>query len=336
MATPTVFPDTGASLQVLCLQNRIVFALAFAMVGHEGKAAMNTQEQDPQKKGPGSPEDENAPQPPLPGSGEENQMNLKPDHGEESYKGSAKLLGKVALITGADSGIGRAVALAFAREGADVLIAYHTSDEDAHEAAHSVEVAGRRAVLVKGDIQEEAHCVALVERAIAEFGHLDILVNNAAYQSTHESIEEWTTEEFDRTYKTNVYAMFWLSRAAVPLMKPGSSIINTASIQAFTPSSNLVPYASTKAAIVNFSKSLAQLVGEKGIRVNAVAPGPVWTPLIPATMPQEKVQTFGSDTTFKRPAQSAELAPLYVFLASDQASYVTAETYSATGGSSPF
>lgn len=296
---------------------------------------MNTQEQDPQQKGPGAPQDEGKEQAPLPGSGSETQMVMKPDHGEDSYKGSDKLQGKVALITGADSGIGRAVALAFAREGADVLLAYHTHDEDAQESAQFVEAAGRRAVLVPGDIREESHCIALVEQAFAEFGRLDILVNNAAFQSTHESIEEWTTEEFDRTYKTNVYAMFWLCRAAVPRMKPGASIINTASIQAFSPSSMLLPYASTKAAIVNFSKGLAGLVGDKGIRVNAVAPGPVWTPLIPATMPPDKVQTFGSDTAFKRPAQPAELAPLYVFLASDQASYVTAETYGATGGSTP-
>jgi hypothetical protein len=296
---------------------------------------MNTQEQDPQKKGPGAPEDENVKQPPLPGSGSETQMVIKPDHGEDSYKGSGKLTGKSALITGADSGIGRAVALAFAREGADVLISYHTSDEDAHESAQAVEAAGRRAVLIKGDIQDEAHCVEMVERAFAEFGKLDILVNNAAFQSTHESIEEWTTEEFDRTYKTNIYAMFWLCRAAVPRMKPGASIINVASIQAFSPSPNLVPYASTKAAIVNFSKGLAQLIGDKGIRVNAVAPGPVWTPLIPATMPEEKVQKFGADTVFKRPAQPAELAPLFVWLASDEASYITAETYGATGGSTP-
>ncbi len=296
---------------------------------------MNTQEQDPQKKGPGAPQDEGVEQPLLAGSGSEAEMVIKPDHGEDSYKGSGKLEGKAALITGADSGIGRAVALAFAREGADVLISYHTSDEDARESAQAVEAAGRRAVLVKGDIQEEEHCNALVERAFSEFGKLDILVNNAAFQSTHESIEEWTTEEFDRTYKTNVYAMFWLCRAAVPRMKPGASIINTASIQAFSPSSNLVPYASTKGAIVNFSKGLAKLIGEKGIRVNAVAPGPVWTPLIPATMPDEKVQSFGSDTSFKRPAQPAELAPLFVFLASDEASYVTAETYGATGGSTP-
>ena len=296
---------------------------------------MNTQEQHPQQKGQGAPEDEGVEQPSLPGSGQDKDMALKADHGQDSYKGSSKLEGKVALITGADSGIGRAVALAFAREGADVLISYHTSDEDAQDSAKAVEEAGRRAVLLKGDIQEEAHCVSMVERAMSEFGRLDILVNNAAYQSTHESIEEWTTEEFDRTYKTNVYAMFWLCRAAVPLMKPGASIINTASIEAFSPDAILVPYASTKAAIVNFSKSLAKLVADKGIRVNVVAPGPVWTPLIPATMPKEQVQTFGSDTLFKRPAQPAELAPLYVFLASEQASYVTAEVYGATGGSSP-
>jgi len=296
---------------------------------------MNNQDQDPQKQGPGAPADEGVPQPPLPGSGSETEMSIKPDHGEDSYKGCDKLQGKAALITGADSGIGRAVALAFAREGADVLISYHTSDEDARDAAQAVEAAGRRAVLVKGDIREEEHCVALIERAFAEFGKLDILVNNAAYQSTHDNIEDWTTEEFDRTYKTNIYAMFWLCRAAVPRMKPGASIINTASIQSFKPSPNLTPYASTKAAIVNFSKGLAQIVGDKGIRVNAVAPGPVWTPLIPATMPQEKVQKFGADTCFKRPAQPAELAPLFVFLASDEASYVTAETYGATGGSTP-
>ena len=296
---------------------------------------MNTQEQDPQKKGPGSPEQEGVSQQPLEGSGSETEMAIKPDHGENSYKGSGKLTGKAALITGADSGIGRAVALAFAREGADVLISYHTSEEDARESAQAVEAAGRRAVLVQGDIQDEEHCNALVERAFAEFGKLDILVNNAAFQSTHENIEEWTTAEFDRTYKTNVYAMFWLCRAAIPRMKPGASIINTASIQAFSPSPNLAAYASTKAAIANFSKGLAQLIAEKGIRVNAVAPGPVWTPLIPATMPEEKVQKFGADTSFKRPAQPAELAPLFVFLASDEASYVTAETYGATGGSTP-
>ena len=296
---------------------------------------MNTQEQDPQKKGQGAPKEEGIEQPPLPGSGNETDMVLKPDHGENSYTGSAKLSGKVALITGADSGIGRAVALAFAREGADVLISYHTSDDDARDSAKAVEDAGQRAVLLKGDIQEESHCVAMVERALTEFGRLDILVNNAAYQSTHENIEEWTTEEFDRTYKTNVYAMFWLCRAAIPRMKPGSCIINTASIEAFSPDAILVPYASTKAAIVNFSKSFAKLVADKGIRVNAVAPGPVWTPLIPATMPKEQAQSFGSDTSFKRPAQPAELAPLYVFLSSEQASYVTAEVYGATGGSSP-
>ena len=296
---------------------------------------MNTQEQDPQKKGPSHPEGEGTYQPPLPGSGTEGDMVIKPDHGEDSYKGSGKLQDKVALITGADSGIGRAVALAFAREGADVLISYHTSEEDARESAQAVEQAGRRAVLVQGDIREEETCSALIEPAFTAFGKLDILVNNAAFQSTHDNIEEFTTEEFDRAYKTNVYAMFWLCRAAVPRMKPGSSIINTVSIQSFNPSPNLLPYASTKGAIANFTKGLSKMVGEKGIRVNAMAPGPVWTPLIPATMPEEKVQTFGKDTSFKRPAQPAEMAPIFVFLASDQASYVTGEIYGATGGSTP-
>jgi NAD(P)-dependent dehydrogenase (short-subunit alcohol dehydrogenase family) len=267
--------------------------------------------------------------------GTETEMRVKPDHGEDSYEGHGRLEGKVALITGGDSGIGHAVALAFAREGADVVISYLNEDEDARAAAQSVEQAGRRAVLIPGDIQEESHCEMLVQRTFDEFGQLDILVNNAAFQSTHDSIEEFTTEEFDRTYKTNIYAMFWLCRAAVPRMKPGSCIINTASIQSFSPTAMLLPYASTKAAIVNFTKGLSGLTMKHGIRVNAVAPGPVWTPLIPATMPDAKVQSFGKDTDFERPAQPAELAPLYVFLASTDASYVTGETYGATGGSTP-
>jgi len=203
--------------------------------------------------------------------------------------------------------------------------------EDARQSAQAIEQAGRRTVLILGDIREESHCQSLVQKAFDEFGQLDILVNNAAYQSTHESVDEFSTEEFDRAYKTNIYAMFWLCRAAVPGMKPGSCIINTASIQAFSPTPMLLPYASTKAAIVNFTKGLSGLAMKHGIRVNAVAPGPVWTPLIPATMPDEKVQEFGKDTDFERPAQPAELAPLYVFLASKDASYVTGETYGATG-----
>ena len=296
---------------------------------------MNKQEQHPKEMGPQSPKDrgleEASQQPP----GTEGEMRIKPDHGEDSYKGSGRLQGKVALITGSDSGIGRAVALAFAREGADVVISYLNEHEDAQASAQAVEQAGRRAVLVAGDIQEESHCEALIQKAFDEFGQLDILVNNAAFQSTHESVDEFSTQEFDRAYKTNIYAMFWLCRAAVPKMKPGSCIINTASIQAFSPTPMLLPYASTKAAIVNFTKGLSGLAMKHGIRVNAVAPGPVWTPLIPATMPDEKVQQFGKDTDFERPAQPAELAPLYVFLASKDASYVTGETYGATGGSTP-
>ncbi len=264
--------------------------------------------------------------------GTEREMTPKPDHGEDSYKGSGKLAGKVALVTGADSGIGRAVALAFAREGADVAIAYLSEDHDANETRRLVEAAGRRALLLRGDITDEQHCAQLVERTVQELGKLDVLVNNAAFQTTHQDITEFTTEEFDRTYKTNVYALFWICRAAVPHLKPGSAIINTCSVQAYQPSPELLAYASTKAAIKNFTQGLAQSVAEKGIRVNAVAPGPVWTPLIPATLDPEKVATFGQDVPLKRPAQPRELAPIYVLLASDEASYITGMVYGATGG----
>jgi NAD(P)-dependent dehydrogenase (short-subunit alcohol dehydrogenase family) len=264
-------------------------------------------------------------------------MSPAADHGEESYQGLGRLKDRVALITGGDSGIGRAVALAFAREGADVAIAYLATEEpDAEETCHWIEQAGRRSLRLPGDIQDERHCAQLIDRAFAEFGRLDILVNNAAFQNTHESIEEFTTEEFDRTFKTNVYAMFWLCRAALPRMEPGSVIINTASIQAYDPSPNLLAYAPTKGAIVNFTKALSQLAMKKGVRVNAVAPGPVWTPLIPSTMPQEKVKTFGQDTSFERAAQPVELAPLYVFLASNESRFVTGEVYGATGGQTPY
>jgi hypothetical protein len=195
-----------------------------------------------------------------------------------------------------------------------------------------VEEAGRKAVSAAGDIADEAHCGALVERCVRELGGLDVLVNNAAFQTTHQSITEFTTEEFDRAFKTNVYALFWLCRAAVPHLKPGASIINTCSIQAYQPSPELLPYASTKAAIKNFSQGLAQSLAEKGIRVNVVAPGPVWTPLIPSTMPPEKVEKFGQDTPLGRPAQPKEMAPIFVLLASDEASYITGMVYGATGG----
>ena len=229
---------------------------------------------------------------------------MPPDHGEESYRGSGKLQDQAVLLTGGDSGIGRAVALAFAREGADVAIAYLPEEEaDAKESADWIEKAGRKALLMPGDIQDEQHCVGLVDRTVREFGKIDTLVNNAAFQMTHDAIEEFSTEEFDRTFKTNVYAMFWLCRAALPQMEPGASIINTASIQAYDPSPNLLAYASTKGAIANFTKGLAKSAMKRGVRVNAVAPGPVWTPLIPATMPAEKVKKFGENTVFERAAQ---------------------------------
>jgi NAD(P)-dependent dehydrogenase (short-subunit alcohol dehydrogenase family) len=268
--------------------------------------------------------------------GFETQLTPRADHGEDSYVGAGRLRNRVALITGGDSGIGRAIALAFAREGADVAISYlpvEESDAAATEALIAQE--GRRCVKLPGSLVDESYCESLIADTVARFGQLDILVNNAAFQTTHEQIEAFSTDEFDRTFKTNVYAMFWLCRAAVPAMKPGSVIINTASIQAFDPTPQLLAYAASKGAIVNFTKGLARLASHAGIRVNAVAPGPVWTPLIPATMPAGKVRTFGSDTAFGRPAQPAELAPLYVFLASNDARFVTGEVFGATGGQTP-
>jgi NAD(P)-dependent dehydrogenase (short-subunit alcohol dehydrogenase family) len=278
------------------------------------------------------------PQEPIDPPGTEAEMTPDADHGENSYIGAGRLKERVALITGADSGIGRAVAIAFAREGADVVISYLNEDEDARETARLVEDAGRRALVVPGDITDESHCQSLVRRAQQELGRLDILVNNAAYQMSHQSIQEMTGEELDRTFRTNIFAMFYLCKAALAdgVMQPGSAIINTASIQAYDPNPQLLAYAPTKAAIVNFSKALAKEAIQKGVRVNVVAPGPVWTPLIPSTMPLEKVKTFGQDSAFGRPAQPAELAPIFVLLASPEASYITGEVYGATGGQSPF
>ena len=278
-----------------------------------------------------------APQPPFPvqqqqPTGRESAMEPRPDYGAESYRGSGRLQGKVALITGADSGIGRAVALAFAREGADVLIAYLEQHEDAHETAQVVQEAGRRALSVAGDIGDEQHCRQLVERAQREFGQLDILVNNAAVQMPHESIEEVSAEEWDRTFRTNIYAMFYLCKAALPKLREGGTIINTASIQAYQPSPSLLPYASTKGAIVTFTKALALEAIKRGVRVNAVAPGPVWTPLIASTFEAQSVSKFGQDSPMGRPAQPAELAPIYVFLASQESSYITGEIVGVTGG----
>jgi len=288
---------------------------------------------DPKKQGPKPEYDQQKIEHP----GHTSEMNVEPDHGEESYRGLGRLTDRVALITGADSGIGRAVAIAFAREGADVAISYLPEEEqDAAETERWVTQAGRRALRLPGDIRDEQHCKQMIERAFQEFGKLDLLANNAAFQMTHDKIEEFSTEEFDRTFKTNVYAMFWLCRAALPRMKPGSAIINTASIQAYDPSPNLLPYAATKGAIVNFTKGLSQIAMKQGVRVNAVAPGPVWTPLIPSTMPEEKVKSFGKDTSFERAAQPVEIAPLFVFLASNEARFVTGEVYGATGGQTPF
>jgi NAD(P)-dependent dehydrogenase (short-subunit alcohol dehydrogenase family) len=261
-------------------------------------------------------------------------MDVQPDHGEDSYRGSGRLTGKRAIITGGDSGIGRAVAIAFAREGADVLIAYLPEEEDdAAQTAKLIEKAGRKAITMPGDIRDEAHCTAIVQKAIDDLGGVDILVNNAAYQMAQNGgIFDITTQQFDRVMKTNLYAMFWLSKAAAQHMQPGSTIINTASIQAYQSSPNLLDYATTKAGIVAFTKALAANLAEKGIRVNAVAPGPIWTPLIPATMPKEKVESFGSDTPMGRAGQPAELAPAYVFFASQESSYVSGEVLGVTGG----
>ncbi|HVH93316.1 MAG TPA: glucose 1-dehydrogenase [Nocardioidaceae bacterium] len=261
-------------------------------------------------------------------------MDEEPDHGEETYQGSGELQDKVAIVTGGDSGIGRAVALAFAREGADVVIAYLPDEEkDGAETARLVESAGRRAVQVPADLTSEEACGELISKTVSEFGQIDVLVNNAAYQMAQpKGIEDISTEQFDRVMKTNLYAMFWLCKKALPHMSAGSSIINTSSVQASSPSPELMDYATTKAGIANFTRGLATSLGERGIRVNSVAPGPIWTPLIPATMPEENVESFGQQTPLGRVGQPAELAPAYVFLASGKASYITGEVLAVTGG----
>ena len=265
--------------------------------------------------------------------GTEAEMTPQADHGETSYRGCDKLTGRVAVITGGDSGIGRAVAIAFAREGSDVAIAYLPEEQDdAEETARLVGDAGRTAVLLPGDIRDEEHCRQLVATTVERLGGLDILVNNAAYQMSLERFEDLTTEQLERTYRTNVFAMFWLCRDALAHMGPGSCIINTSSIQGFQPSPHLIDYASTKAAIVNFTKNLAQELAERGIRVNSVAPGPIWTPLIPATMEPEAVDKFGQQTPMGRAGQPAELAPAFVFLASPESSYISGEVLGVTGG----
>jgi NAD(P)-dependent dehydrogenase (short-subunit alcohol dehydrogenase family) len=283
---------------------------------------------DPREAGPKPPYD--AKPQPMPGS--EQQMQPKADHGERSYKGCGRLQGTAALITGADSGIGRAVALAFAREGADVLISYLSEHEDAEQTAKLIRDSGQHAVTVAGDITSREHCDKLVDRALKEFGRLDLLVSNAALQTVHEQVDEWDIEEFERTYRTNVFAMFYLCRTALPKMPPGGSIIATSSVQAFMPTGKLLAYSSTKGAIRTFIQALAELAMKQGVRANAVAPGPVWTPLIPSTMPQEKVKNFGKQTIIGRAAQPAELAPAFVFLASNDARYITGSVVDVTGG----
>ncbi|WP_445258975.1 glucose 1-dehydrogenase [Nocardioides aurantiacus] len=264
--------------------------------------------------------------------GVQSEMTPVPDCGEESYRGSGRLEGKATVITGADSGIGRAAAIAFAREGADVVISYLSEDADAQDTARYVEEAGRRAVLVRGDLSDPQHCRDLVARAVEELGRIDVLVNNAAYQMSHPTLEEISDEEWDHTIATNFSAMFHLVKAALPHMGEGGSIIGSSSVNSDSPSPDLAPYAATKAAVANFSASLAQMLGSRGIRVNSVAPGPIWTPLIPATMPEEKVEQFGADTPLGRPGQPVELAPVYVMLASDEASYVSGARVAVTGG----
>ncbi len=277
------------------------------------------------------------PTPPFPAQhqpmpGRTDAMRPVPDHGESSYRGSGKLAGRKAVVTGADSGIGRAVALAYAREGADVLVAYLDEHEDAEETKRLVEAEGRQAILMPGDVQRAEHCRAIVRRAIGTFGSLDILVNNAAHQATFATLDDITEEEWERTFRTNVFAMFYLAKAAVPHMKPGSSIINTASVNADMPNPTLLPYATTKGAIQNFTGGLAQLLAGRGIRVNAVAPGPIWTPLIPSTMDEDAVRHFGEQVPMKRPGQPSELATAYVMLADPLSSYVSGATIPVTGG----
>ena len=277
------------------------------------------------------------PTPPFPSQEQEppgNEAEMRPlaDHGEDTYVGHGRLKDKVALITGADSGIGRAVAIAFAREGADVLCSYWKEDDDAAETKRLVEEAGRRCVTVPGDIGDREHCRALVDRAAGELGGLDVLVNNAAYQMAYESFLDIPAEEIEFVFRTNVLAMFHLCQAAVPRMPEGSTIVNTTSIQAAQPSPQLLHYAATKGAISTFTKGLAQGVADRGIRVNAVAPGPIWTPLVVMSFPADKNAEFGADTPLGRPGQPGELAPLYVFLATDASRYISGEVIGATGG----
>lgn len=266
----------------------------------------------------------------VPGS--QRKMDPYPDCGEESYTGNGRLAGKIALITGADSGIGRAVAIAYAREGADVAIAYLNEHEDAQETQRWVTAAGRQCLLLPGDLAQKQHCRDIVSKTVEQFGRIDILVNNAAFQATHETLEEIDDDEWLKTFDVNITAIFRICQAALPSMPKGSSIINTSSVNSDDPSPTLLAYATTKGAIANFTAGLAQLLGKKGIRVNSVAPGPIWTPLIPSTMPDEAVKNFGSKTPLGRPGQPIEVAPIYVLLGSDESSYISGSRNAVTGG----
>jgi NAD(P)-dependent dehydrogenase (short-subunit alcohol dehydrogenase family) len=264
--------------------------------------------------------------------GDERKMSPAPDHGETSYRGSGRLAGKVALVTGGDSGIGKAVVIAFAREGADVVISYLDEHEDAEDTKRWVEEAGRKAVLIPGDLSDAGHCRRIIAEAVEAFGRVDVLVNNAAFQMTHETLTEIPDEEWDHTLAVNLSAMFHLCKAVIPHMSPGGSIIGTTSINSDTPKPDLLPYDVTKAGIANFMAGLAQLLASKGIRANSVAPGPIWTPLIPATMPEEQVTSFGQEVPLGRAGQPAEVAPVYVMLASNEASYISGARIAVTGG----
>jgi len=279
----------------------------------------------------------NYPKPPFPSQpqavpGTQSKMDPYPDCGEQSYRGSGRLQGKIALITGGDSGIGRAVAIAYAREGADVAIAYLNEHEDAQETARWVEQAGRQCLLLAGDLAQRAVCLDIVDKTVERFGRIDVLVNNAAFQATHENLEDITDEEWVMTFDVNITAIFRICQAALKHMKPGSSIFNTSSVNSDTPNPTLLAYATTKGAIANFTAGLGQMLGPKNIRVNSVAPGPIWTPLIVSTMTEESVQNFGANTPLGRPGQPVEVAPIYVLLASDEASYITGQRYGVTGG----
>lgn len=325
----------GLTIGVVAAQAAPVLAQSSTPAKQQGTPSQETPnqsvKQNPVNQYPSPPFERQPQEPP----GLASKMNPRPDHGEKSYQGSGRLVGRKALVTGGDSGIGRAAAIAFAREGADVAINYLPVEEpDAREVIQLIRAAGRKAVAIPGDIRSEKFCNQLVESAARELGGLDILVNNAGRQQAVDSIADLTTEQFDSTFKTNVYAMFWITKAAVPLLSPGSSIINTTSVQAYNPSENLLDYAQTKSAQVAFTKLLAKQLAKKGIRVNAVAPGPYWTPLqVSGGQPQSAIEKFGSDTPIGRPGQPAEIAPIYVLLASQESSYATGQVYGAAGGS---